>query len=152
MKKLLGIFTVFTLALTSAVAFAADPVPPVDFAAFLAQVMELINNFGGLSWMAKVSGIVMLLIGSMKVTPIRAFIWDKIPVGIQPFLAPGLGLIAGLIMIQPLTFASAFAYIMAGSGAIIMYELLDAIKLASAANATVTMVISFIQSILKTGK
>jgi hypothetical protein len=154
MQKSFAYFLAFALGaffFTSVAAFAADPVPMSD-GDFFAQVFQTIGNFGGLSWIGKVSSIVMLLIAFTKTPLWKDKVFGKIPAGLRPFLAPSLGLIGGLLSIHPLTFASAFAYVGAGAGAIILYELLDGVKATYATSAAVTAIISFIQGLLKTGK
>ncbi len=146
----LGLFAAFAGCFAAAVAFAADPVPAsIDLATFAGQVLEAIKALGGLPWVAKIASITMLIIGSMKVDLIRGLLWDKLPEGVKPFLAPALGMLAGILSLDPITFKGVVAYVSAGAGAIILYELLDAIKVAAAANATVSGVIGFVQSVLK---
>lgn len=150
MKYFLGFVALFVAFFTATFAFAADAALPMGD--FLSQSLEAIKALGGLSFVGKVASIVMLLIGSMKVDAIRAFVWDKLPIGAKPFLAPGLGLLAGILNLHPITMAGVFAYVSAGAGAIILYELLDAVKVAAASKAIVGTIIGLIQSVLKTGK
>ena len=102
------------------------PISPVDF---LGQVLQAILSFGGLSWMAKVSSVIMLIIASMKVSVLNQWIWSKLG-AFQAWLAPILGLVAGVInvLVGGGNFASVLAFMTAGAGAIILHELLDTIK------------------------
>jgi hypothetical protein len=152
MKFTIGLIALFFAFFAGTFAFAADPVASVSLPEFLAQVLAQIQGFGGLPWMAKISAIVVLIVGSMKVDQVKALLWDKLPVGMKPFLAPGLGVVAGILSMNPITLPGVIAYLGAGAGAIILYELLDAVKVAAGANAVVSMIIGMIQGVLKTGK
>ncbi len=117
---------------------------------FLNQVFAAIAGFGGMPMVLKISSIVLLVIASMKVTPINQLIWSKLG-GAQAFLAPILGLVAGLLGVAghvPLTWASAFAYLSAGAGAIILHELLDACKAIPGLGSLYVSAINLIESFL----
>lgn len=97
---------------------------------FLFQVLKAISEFGGVSWVLKISMIVTLIVSSMKVSFFNDLIWNKLD-GFKVWLAPILGLVTGLISLSVngnLTFAGVFAYFSAGAGAVILHELLDSIK------------------------
>jgi hypothetical protein len=151
MKLYLGFMAVLSFFFAAAFAFADAPAP-VPVSDFLAQVIQVIHDMGGLSGVGKVSAIVALIVGSMKVDQVKSLLWDKLPKGAQPWLAPILGLIAGILSLHPITFAGIFTYAFSGAGAIIVYELLDSVKVAAAANALVSSIIGMIQGLLKTGK
>lgn len=124
---MLGLFmlTVFT----GFYAMADDSVvSPVDF---LDQVVQAAKVFGGLPEVLKIASIVTILIASMKVSFLNDLVWSKLGAA-KSWVAPLLGLVAGLLGLgaggQPITLASAFAYMAAGAGAVILHELLDSIK------------------------
>lgn len=146
MRSYLGLLAILTFFFTATFAWAADSVPAGDM---LSQALETIRSLGGLPWAGKIAAIVMLLVGSMKVDGMRKLVWDKLPLSVQPFLAPILGLLVGILNLHPITLAGVMAYVSAGAGAIILYELLDAVKVAEASNAAVSAVIGFIQGLLK---
>ena len=125
--------------------FAADDLP-VD--QWFAQVLGAVSAFGGLSWMAKIATICMLLTASMKVPFIRGLLWDKLG-SAKVFVSPLLGLAAGILAMNPNTLPGGRAYVGAGAGAIILYELLDAIKVPAASNAMVLAVLNFVQGLIK---
>lgn len=108
---------------------AADPqeMPVSDF---LAKVLQVIKDFGGLPTVLKIAAIVLLLISSMKVSVLNELLWSKLG-DFKPFAAPILGLIAGVLDLAgagTVTWASVFAYISAGAGALILHDLLDSVK------------------------
>lgn len=112
----------------SVVAPAVDEVPATDF---ITQVAKAVKEFGGMPWAMKVMTIVMLLIASMKVSFMRQLLWNKIG-SAQALVAPALGLLYGLLAhftggVQ-LTLPNVLAYVFAGAGAILLHELLDALK------------------------
>jgi hypothetical protein len=105
------------------------PAPVVDDKAFFVSVLDAIQKFGGLSWMAQVAMVLGLLLASMKVSFLRP-IWDKLG-DAKAWAAPLLGLLYGVVSLKisgDLTLAGAMAYFGAGAGAIILHELLDSLK------------------------
>lgn len=115
---------------------------------FLSQVLAAVAQFGGLPWMAKIASICLLLTASMKVPFIRSLLWDKLGKA-QALVAPLLGLAAGILSMQPITLPGVLAYVGAGAGAIILYELLDFLKVPAASNAMVLGILNFLQSLIK---
>jgi hypothetical protein len=116
------------LSFLTAYAFAADVVTPGDF---FAQVLDVITKFGGLTFVLKVAAIITLVISSMKVSVLNDLIWSKLG-AFQAWVAPILGLLAGILHLADngasISWASVFAYLSAGAGAIILHELLDSVK------------------------
>lgn len=126
MKKLSLLFASGLVAFFAATsAFAAEvELPAGDF---FSQLVKTISDFGGLPWYGKVSGIILLIVASMRVTFLRS-LWDKLGYA-KAYVAPVLGLIGGIISLgNDLTLASALAYVSAGAGAIILNELLSVLK------------------------
>lgn len=134
-----------TVSFVTCYAFAST-VEPQDF---FAQMLEVIKNFGGLSTMAKISSVILLIVASMKVTALSG-LWDKLG-NFKAWLAPALGLVAGIIGIGhdgPITLASVMVYISAGGGAVILHELLDSLKSVPGIGPTYLTIINIIQSVL----
>lgn len=127
MKKLM---LVLSFMFVSMVAFAADAadLPASDF---LLQLFSAIKDLGGMAWAGKVCAIVALLIGSTKVSFLRAALWDKLG-AYKVLVAPLLGLAGGAVAYfssgVQLTLANATAYIFAGAGAVLLSELLEVVK------------------------
>jgi hypothetical protein len=90
----------------------------------------------------------MLIVGTMKIDFIKHILWDKLGAA-QTIVAPVLGLIAGLVSVQPFSLAAAAAYAFAGLGANFLYELLDMAKVPAASNTLVSTVIALVQSMVK---
>ena len=125
MRLFLFFITVFcTVLLFPAVSFASEELPVSDF---LSQVLAFIQGFGGLSMVAKISTAVLLIIASMKVSFIRSFVWDKLG-AYKSFIAPVLGLVFGVLALGDYSLPALGAYFFSGAGAIIMHEILDALK------------------------
>lgn len=122
-----------------------------DDISFFQDVLDYIDQFGGLPWMGKVAGGILILLATMKVSFLRSF-WDKLG-AYKALAAPVLGLIAGVLSLgidpnSKITFAGVMAYIGAGAGAIIIHELLDAVKAIPGVGDTMKKVIDFIAMIL----
>jgi hypothetical protein len=94
---------------------------------FLAEVFSAVQGFGGLSWGGKIIVIITLLISSMKVSLLRSYVWDRLGPA-KVLLAPALGLVAGLMSLDDKSLPALTAYVMAGAGAILLHQLLDALK------------------------
>ncbi len=117
---------------------------------FLAQVVAVFQQFGGMSGALKIAAVVTLVIASMKVSFLNSLIWSKLG-SAQAFLAPVLGLVVGILGLAghaPLSIAAVFAYLSAGAGAIILHELLDAIKGLPGLGAAYVSFINLIESFL----
>lgn len=129
-------------------AWAQTPTPPADF---LAQVLEAIKSFGGLSTLLKISAVITLIIASMKVTFLNELIWQKLGAA-KVYLAPVLGLIAGILGIgtggAPITIPLIFAYVSAGAGAVFLHEILDTIKALPGLGAIYITIIDLIEGVL----
>lgn len=105
--------------------FAQDVLPPEEF---FKQVLATLQSFGGMYPTVKLSGIIMLVIASMKVTYLNTLIWSKLG-QLQIWVAPLLGLLAGVLALgKDLTPASALAYATVGAGAVFIHEVFDLIK------------------------
>ena len=146
-RKLSALCLILLICFTTCYAFAQD-VAPVDF---FTQVLTAIKTFGGLSWVLKISSIVTLLIASMKVSFLNQYLWTKLGAA-QAWVAPILGLIAGILSLmsggQPLSIAALLAYLSAGSGAIILHELLDSLKALPGLGAIYVAAINVIENVL----
>lgn len=137
----------FFLSFSTIIAFAQDAVAPQDF---LSQVLKFIQSWGGIPMMAKVAGVILLLVASMKVSFLKPY-WDKLG-SLQAWVAPILGLIAGILGLgsggAPITLASIFAYMSAGAGAVVLHELLDTVKAVPGIGPLWVSVIAIIESSL----
>lgn len=118
---------------------------PVD--QFLSQVLEFIKAFGGLSWMMKVAGIIMLVIATMKVSFIRQYVWDKLGFA-KAIVAPVLALAAGLLSMPEFSWGGIVAWLFAGAGALVLHELLDALKGIPGIGGVWVTIIEFLSSVL----
>ena len=127
-------------------AFAADGDLPIGD--FLSQVMATLQSLGGLSFALKMSAIILLVLASMKVSILRPF-WDKLG-SFKALAAPFLSLVSGVIILSTqgqLTFPAVIAYLFAGSGALVMHELLDAVKAIPGIGGMYVAIIDFIQGL-----
>lgn len=134
--------------LLTLLAYAADSDLPVD--QFFNQVIELVKSFGGIPWTMKIAGIIMLIIATMKVTFLRP-LWDKLG-WIKGFVAGILGLIAGVLMLSKenmLSFPGVVAYMFSGMGAVVLHQMLDALKQIPGIGPVYVQIIDFIMNLAK---
>lgn len=149
MKKFL--FLLFSACFfLGATAFAQDvEVPPMDF---LNQILETIQDFGGLSWVAKIAAILAIIISSMKVSFLKTY-WDKLgeaKVWLAPILSVAFGIISlGVNDETAITWAGVFAYMTAGAGAVFLHEILDSIKAMPGIGSMWVSIIDFIKIVLR---
>ncbi len=148
-KSLLMISILFCLTIATGYAFAETaPVSPLDF---LGQVLSTIFRFGGLTWVMKISSVVMLLIASMKVSVLNDWFWSKLG-NFQAWVAPILGALGGILSIAinggQINLASIIAYMTAGAGAIVLHELLDTLKAIPGLGAIWVQIIQGIENAL----
>lgn len=148
--KFLGVFilTLLTFSFFSRHGVADSGVQPGDVD-FLSQVLNLIQSFGGLPWVGKISAIVLLIVASMKVSFLQP-VW-KLLGAAQGFVAPVLGLVAGVLNLHPFSWAGLMAYISAGAGALILHELLDAVKGIPGIGAAYVAGINWVEGLLGGG-
>jgi hypothetical protein len=148
MKKINAILVVmFTILLCSAMAFAQTAPVEIPADQFFGQIIDMIRQFGGLSWAGKIAAIVLILIASMKVSFLRP-LWDKLGKA-KPWAAPVLGLIAGVLSLTvqgSLSFSGVMAYLIAGAGAVLLSEMLELVKVIPGIGPMYVAVINWIQS------
>ena len=145
-KIILGRLLVMgAISFTACYAFAQGVISPTDF---FTQVAAFVQSIGGLSTLLKISGVIMLIIASMKVTFLNTLIWSKLG-SLQIWVAPVLGLIAGILSLGTgLTLPAAFAYISAGGGAVYMHEIMDLVKAIPGIGSTYVAIINFLENLL----
>lgn len=114
---------------------------------FIADVVQGVQAIGGMSGGLKVSLIILLIIASMKVSFLNNLIWSKLG-SLQVWLAPALGLIAGLFMLPSLSLPGLFAYVSTGIGATYLHEILDLVKAIPGLGAMYVAAINWLESIL----
>ncbi len=131
------------------VANSVQAAPAISTDSLISAVSTVIQNFGGLSWSLKIACIVLLIIAFMKVSFLSSF-WAKLG-SFQAYAAPILGLVLGVLTLSvggPITLAGVLAYLAAGSGAILLHELLDTIKAIPGLGAAYVGIIDAIESVL----
>lgn len=130
------------LAFTACYALAQTAISPADF---VTQVANFVQSMGGMTTMLKISGIILLVIASMKVTFLNTLIWAKLG-NYQIWVAPALGLAAGILSLgSGLTLPAAFAYASAGGGAVYIHEILDLVKAIPGIGSIYVSVINFVE-------
>lgn len=131
--------------------------PPADVSVsdLLGQTMEVIKNFGGLSWVLRIAAIIAILISALKVTALNDLLWSHMG-QFKAWAAPILGLIAGIAQLTTgdnhLTLAGVLAYVSAGAGAIILHELLDTVKAVPGIGSAWVQLINVVSSFLGRNK
>jgi hypothetical protein len=126
-----GTLMVFTFTLVfwmTASAFAQEV--GMSFPDFFASVLETLKGFGGLSFTAKVSAVLVLFVSSMKVTVLEVY-WAKLGKA-KIWVSLGLAFVAGLVDafvgVDKFSWSVVFAYVLAGAGAPILHQVLDSVK------------------------
>ena len=135
---------------SSAAIVVSEPTMSLD--QFLALVLEKMKGFGGIPWTLKIAAILMILLGTLKVSFARP-VWDKLG-PYKALAAPVLSLLIGIISLganpnQMITGPGVVAYLFAGAGAIVLHELIDAIKSIPGIGPTYLNILVFMQTFLK---
>lgn len=134
----------------AAVVTASNSGASLSLEQFCVQVFDAIKAFGGIPWQLKVASIITLIIASMKVSILQG-LWAKLG-SAQVLLAPILGLIGGILSLKSsnqLTASGVWAYVYAGAGAIILHEVLDAVKGLPGIGSVYVSIINFAENLLQ---
>lgn len=110
---------------------------------------DTIHAWGGLGWQLKIAAVILLLVASMKVSFLSKY-WDKLGEA-QALLAPALGLVGGILELayqHAISLPGALAYLSAGAGALLLHELLDAVKAIPGLGAGYVALISAVEGAL----
>ena len=146
------------------VLYAQSPTPsptPVvatdGTSAFLSLLVADIQGYGGMPWFVQVSAVILLIIASTKVNLINSMLWNNIPANLQMWVGPALGALAGLFQMLATTngvfsWTALTAWALAGAGAPIIHELLDAVKLIPGIGTTYVAIINLIEDTLSAQK
>jgi hypothetical protein len=139
MEKFLGKYFIWICAgmffFAAYLAHAQEAAPMVaaemSDADFLLQIVRVVQELGGAKWGASVTLGIVVIISTMKVSVLRRY-WDLIG-SLKVLVAPSLALIAGLatLKLNPESrdmWPILAAWMIAGSGSIIVHQLLDAVK------------------------
>jgi hypothetical protein len=153
MKYLIGLYITLVFALS---AFAQEIAPAVADASvsvdqFMVQLLQSIQQLGGLSWVGKLSIVLTLVISSTKVSFLNQMVWSKLG-NLKAWAAPCLA-VAYCLTLKATegrlpTPQEALAYFSAGAGAIILHELLDSLKSLPWVGVKAQAAIIFIESTL----
>jgi len=136
---------------SSSAASVGAPSADLPVGDFLSQIMNFIQSFGGLSLVLKISGAVLLIIASFKVSILNKYVWSKLG-SFQAYAAPVLGLLVGVLGLgtggAPITLGAVLTYLAAGAGAIPLHELLDTLKAIPGLGSVYVSIITAIESVL----
>lgn len=119
----------------------------MDINDLFAQLWALIQAFPSLPAAGKISGIILLLISLIK-SSLVAPLWEKLG-SWKVVIAPALGLVAGVLAIHPLSFASLWQGLLGGVLAMGLHQLLDAIKVIPGIGPVYLKVIDVLETIFK---
>ena len=156
---LLGVlFSLACFADATAVGGAASSVLTsgvLSISALISDIGVVVTSFGGLSWVAKIAGIVLILVGLTKVSadgkvPLLSSIWPAFG-SYNTYVAPVLGLILGILSLGltgTLSLAGVLAYMGSGAGAVLLNELITPILALPGISSVWTTVLTVIQQIL----
>ncbi len=116
----------------------------IDFAAIFAYL----QTFNDMSSANKISGLVVILVGLWKTSFVRNLLWDKLGAW-KVLVGPLLGVIASLVLIQPLSWAGVWEGLLGGTLSIALHHLLDAVKLIPGLGTGYVKFIDWVKAVLK---
>lgn len=121
----------------------------MELIALIQQLMGWVNSLHNETPLpVKIAGFVLLLISFWKTSIARKFYWDKLG-AYKSLVAPVLGLIASILVVEPLNLASVLAGLAGGVLASGAHEVLDAVKALPVIGPKYASLIDFIKSLLK---
>jgi len=95
--------------------------------AFISEILSTVGGWKGMPVQFILSGVLALVVSSLKVDFIRSLLWDKLGEA-KVLLAPVLALLGALVAVQPFTWATVWVALSTGAGAIALYEIVNAVK------------------------
>lgn len=146
MKKLWALPVLLLTVFLPLMAYAQDASLPLTD--WLSQALDVVKTLmaGNVGWALKVSGVIVLIVASMKVSFLNDMVWSKLG-SFQKWLAPTLGLAAGVISaFMGGSWSAVLPYLAAGMGAMYLHELLDMVKLIPGLGSVWVKVIDFIET------
>jgi hypothetical protein len=133
------IFTVLAFAEPSGVPVVMSsplpaPTPDLGFREFFGQIVAEWGTIKGLGltgwpmWSAILMAALRILISSMKVSALRAMLWDKLPASMKLMVAPVIGVMIVILTVNPINLKAILVGLTAGAGAIALHHLFRAIE------------------------
>lgn len=95
--------------------------------AFISEILSTVGGWKGMPVEFILSGVLALIVSSLKVDLIRSLLWDRLG-SYKVLLAPGLSLLGALVVVQPFTWGTVWVALSTGAGAIALYEIVKALK------------------------
>lgn len=157
MKHNIKLLIILTLTFVGVFAFAQDVAAENTDASFFTNLFSylksLFDDTVKVSTMAKISGGIVLLISTMKVSFLKP-LWEKLG-DKKDWLAPALGLVAGIVGMfvnGSVDFNIVLAALASGALAPYVHDLLDQVKKIPGLGQIWLTIIDFIKVILKAPK
>lgn len=129
----------------------AAVVPPEENLGFLFdQIMKAIGDWKAIGWQAGLAGLLTALIGTMKNSLLRAWLWDRIPHYAKVLVAPVVAIVVfALGMGKDFGWGAFFAALTTGVAAVYLHQLISALKEAPFVGEKLKAVLDFLAKILK---
>jgi len=127
---------------------AVTAIAEVPIAEVIAQATKVVADWKDMGWKAGLLALITLLLSTLKVSFLRAFLWDKLG-DLKVFVAPMLGMAAVFLSMQEFSWAGALVGFTTGMGAIALHQMLDALKNRPKLGSIPRMIVNFLSSILK---
>lgn len=145
-----SLFALFAfLFIGAGVALAADG--DLSVGDFFASIMKYAGEFKDLALKYKIAGALTIILSTIKVSFLREKLWDKWG-SAKVLVAPIVGVIIGILMMEHITFKGILDYMVSiGGGAIVLHQLLDALKSKLVKYQWAQSLIGFIQGVLPGG-
>jgi hypothetical protein len=95
--------------------------------AFISEILSTVGGWKGMPVQFILSGVLALVVSSLKVDFIRSLLWDRLGAA-KVLLAPVLSLLGALVVVQPFTWETVWVALSTGAGAIALYEIVNGLK------------------------
>lgn len=132
-------------------AFAQEVmIPEEDLGYIFSQLLKAIGDWKAIGWQAGLAGMLTLLIGTMKNSLLRAYIWDKIPQPAKVLVAPLVAIIVfALGMGKDFSVGAFIAALTTGVASVYLHQLILALMQAPFVGEKVKAVLDFLAKLLK---
>lgn len=120
-----------------------------DIGGLLQGIVKVIGDWKQLGWQAGLAALLMLLLGTMKNSLLRKWLWDKIPQWGKVFVAPLLSMLIFFLSMDKFGWPEVAAAITTGGAAVYLHQIVKGLADAPFVGATIKAVLELVAKMLK---
>ena len=120
-----------------------------DIAGLLQGIIKVIGDWKNIGWQAGLAALLMLLLGTMKNSLLRKWLWDKIPQWGKVLVAPILSIIIFALGMPKFGGPELIAALTTGAAAVYLHQLVKGLSEAPFVGGVMKSVLEFVAKLLK---